>query len=385
VERVPSTRSIERGGLRVLAAKHPSASWNIQPHTEAKHRLLSAYLKAWFPILSLGGFERVIYVDGFAGPGRYTGGQEGSPLIALRALATQRLQLQSTFEFHFVERRRRVVQALEANLAELRQAGEIPANAEIYVHAEKTFQVAFDQAIRPKLAQFPRAPAFALVDPFGWTGIPMEIIASLVARPSTEVFVNFMFEEINRFLGHLDQPENFDRLFGGVEWRKCKELSGNFRKRCLHDYYRDRLQVKASARYVRSFEMRNERDLADYFLFFATKNVRGLEKMKEAMWRVDPSGGFSFSDATNPNQVTLFGDEPDRVLLRKLLKQAFGAQKTSVGKIEQFVVEETPFLPSHYKKVLKAMEDEGEITVIGASTGRRAGTYPDKQMAIQFQ
>jgi hypothetical protein len=29
---------------------------------------------------------RIIFLDGFAGPGRYAGGEEGSPLIALRAL-----------------------------------------------------------------------------------------------------------------------------------------------------------------------------------------------------------------------------------------------------------------------------------------------------------
>jgi hypothetical protein len=38
--------------------------------------------------------------------------------------------------------------------------------------------------------------------------------------------------------------------------------------------------------------MRNESDVTDYYLFYATNNRKGLEKIKEAMWKVDESGGF---------------------------------------------------------------------------------------------
>lgn len=63
------------------------STWKIRPHTRAKHVLLRSYLSAWFPILTSGGFNRrVIYIDGFAGPGIYSDGELGSPLIALDTL-----------------------------------------------------------------------------------------------------------------------------------------------------------------------------------------------------------------------------------------------------------------------------------------------------------
>jgi three-Cys-motif partner protein len=358
-------------------------TWAIQPHTEAKHEILSAYLKAWFPILSLGGFPRVIYVDGFAGPGRYLAGQEGSPLLALRALGIQALSLPSAFEFHFVEHKPAVVAKLESSLEALKQQGGVPGAAEIHLHKEMTFEEAYDSAIRDRLLKFPAAPAFALVDPFGWTGIPMRIISDLMRRASTEVMVNFMFEEINRFLAHPDQPNNFDALFGHSGWREACDMTGDLRKRFIHDLYRD--QLRKSARYVRSFEMRNERGLVDYFLFFATNNFRGLEKMKEAMWRVDPDGGFVFSDATNPNQITMFAREPDRELLKRLITHQFGGQQATVGAVERFVVEDTPFLPSHYKKVLKGLEAEGFLAPINAPPTRRPGTYPNASQILRFR
>ena len=62
-------------------------------------------------------------------------------------------------------------------------------------------------------------PTFAFIDPFGWTGAPFEIVKKFLANPSCEVFVNFMYEEINRFIGHKDQTENFNTFFGSTPGR----------------------------------------------------------------------------------------------------------------------------------------------------------------------
>ncbi len=63
-----------------------STVWELGEHTPGKHLVLREYLNAWFAIL---GFTqgRIVFVDGFAGPGEYQGGEPGSPLVALRAFA----------------------------------------------------------------------------------------------------------------------------------------------------------------------------------------------------------------------------------------------------------------------------------------------------------
>src|ERR1019366_1689996 len=100
----------------------------------------------------------------------------------------------------------------------------------------------------------------------------------------------------------------------------------------------------------------------DYFLFFATNNELGLKKMKEAMWRVDESGTYSFSDATDPNQSVLFSAEPDRELLMRLNK--FAGSEATTNEIERFVVRHTAFRETHYKKVLQALESAAKIVPI---------------------
>jgi three-Cys-motif partner protein len=59
--------------------------WELLPHTQAKHEILRRYLEAWLPIMATWQ-GRIVFVDGFAGPGRYSGGEPGSPLIALHTL-----------------------------------------------------------------------------------------------------------------------------------------------------------------------------------------------------------------------------------------------------------------------------------------------------------
>jgi hypothetical protein len=107
--------------------------------------------------------------------------------------------------------------------------------------------------------------------------------------------------------------------------------------------------------------------------------------MKEAMWRVDPAGSFRFSDATDFRQPVLFEPQPDRELLRRLICARFAATRAAVGEVEQFVVEETPFLATHFKRVLAAMEDSGDIAIISPPPNRRRGTFALSSLVIEFR
>jgi three-Cys-motif partner protein len=69
--------------------------WPLEPHTRAKHEILRRYLEAWSAILSLGGFPTIAYVDGFAGPGAYDNGEDGSPIIALKSALTHQMRIKA--------------------------------------------------------------------------------------------------------------------------------------------------------------------------------------------------------------------------------------------------------------------------------------------------
>jgi hypothetical protein len=56
---------------------HDDGKWDCPPHSKAKHEMLAKYLDAWYPIIASWN-GRLVFLDGFAGGGRYTDGSEGS-------------------------------------------------------------------------------------------------------------------------------------------------------------------------------------------------------------------------------------------------------------------------------------------------------------------
>ena len=323
--------------------------WHLEPHTRAKHAILRRYLQAWTPILTQGGFREILYIDGFAGPGRYSKGEDGSPVIALNAARNHVASDRTNLRFAFVERDRERADSLKRIVEDL----QLPENMHVKVYSGESFETAFGRiAGEHQSKNQSLLPTFAFIDPFGWKGVPFRIIQEIMSFPSCEVLVTFMYEEMNRFLGLSNQERNFDEFFGTQDWRQGIELSEpGKRNRFLHDLYLRQLKQAAGARYVRSFEMRNERDVVDYYLFHATNHIRGLARMKEAMWKVDESGEFSFSDATDPSQLVLFEKEPRFEILRnQILEMHFGGRVASVEEIEEFVLAETAFRETHYKR-----------------------------------
>ena len=219
--------------------------WQLEPHTRAKHEILKRYLQAWMIILSQGKFAEILYIDGFAGPGEYAGGEAGSPIIALDTALGFKPPLTAKVHFLFVEERNDRADHLRKQVA-LRT---LPANFSVIVEGGVTFEAAFEK----RYAEFVRngrlMPTFAFIDPFGWTGAPFSLVKKILAQRSCEVFVNFMYEEINRFIGHPDQVANFNSFFGTDEWKQCVDATDpRTRNRCLHDLYLRQLHTNAGRR-----------------------------------------------------------------------------------------------------------------------------------------
>jgi len=86
--------------------------WEGSAHTFAKHQILEAYLKAWMPIMSrqsqkLGiSKAELLFVDGFAGPGRYAGGELGSPILAIESVLGHSYEFFIPISFLFIEERK---------------------------------------------------------------------------------------------------------------------------------------------------------------------------------------------------------------------------------------------------------------------------------------
>lgn len=354
--------------------------WEIKPHTQAKHEILKRYLGAWFPILGSAN-KRILYIDGFAGPGEYKGGETGSPIIALETALDHEHDLADEIVFIFIEKREDRCDHLRGLLTSY----NLPEGIKFAVQ-----QGRFDEHMTEILDYIDEqntrlAPTFALVDPFGFSGTPMAVVSRLMANPHCEVLITFMFDSVNRFVGHPQEKiqAHMDDLYGCSTWRKADTIGEpERRQRFLHDLYKDQLHGEAGVDYARSFRMINEGNQTQYFLFFGSNHYLGLKKMKRVMWAVDPGSGTQFSDYTDESQMTMFKEEPDFDLLRRLLVEWGVGTERSVSEIEEFVVTETPFAHTHFKRqVLKPLEKEGRVKAV--TDRSRRFTYP-KGTVVRF-
>lgn len=365
-------------------AKKTTPIWDLQPHTAAKHLILRRYLEAWLPIMARWN-GRIVFIDGFAGPGRYSGGEKGSPIIALEAVLNHPFfagpKRTSSVVFGFIEKDPQRKQLLDEEIASLKAEHPFPDSMSV-----TTMEGEFSGVINGLLDRLDKdglrlAPTFAFIDPFGFSGTPMSVVGRIMKNPRCECLISFMYESVNRFLGHPEESiaRNFDELFGTVEWRELVKLRNpDERRERILELYRSQLQKAAGASYVRTFEMINEGNRTEYFLLFATKSPLGLSKMKQAMWKADPSSGQAFSDRSDPLQMMLITPGVEAALVPLLQKRFKGAGWVSIEEVERFVLESTPFSEQiHLKtKTLKPLEEQKRINITRPSGKTRKGTYP---------
>lgn len=351
--------------------------WDRPPHTKAKHDILTRYLGAWFGIFGSSQYHtRVNVMDGFAGPGRYSNEEPGSPILTLNTL----LEHQSftnfsgtTFSFLFNERDCARFTSLESSLSDLK-ASLAPWPANVHVNLRnKNFQELARELLDSIPAGKQLAPTFAFIDPFGYRDVPMALIRDLVSHPSCELFIYFDFNSVNRFAtaGVVDQ--HFTALFGCDDYKDAPP-EGPSRGQFIHDLYERQLRQVCNFAHVCSFRMENGSGHTGSYLFFCTRNDNAYDKMKAAMWALAPGGGYEFRDRLAGHPV-LFGDEANTEPLQYELAQHFAGRTVPVKDVVDYVIARTPFHSGQVRvKTLKSMQQAGRIS---SPNQTRKGTFPN--------
>jgi hypothetical protein len=199
-----------------------------------------------------------------------------------------------------------------------------------------------------------------------------------------EVLITFMLGFIHRFISTDEFEPHCDALFGTDEWRAARTMEGVAKEQFLRQLYQRRLldaENGVAAKYVRYFTMKDARNRTIYDLFFATNHSKGIDSMKDAMWRVDQSGGISFSDATDPSQVTLFTAEPDWNQLFDLLHAKFQGTKVRWPLVEE-AIRRSPFRIMRNPLKLESKKPDSRFKIINPP-GVRQGTL-DADTVIRF-
>jgi three-Cys-motif partner protein len=351
--------------------------WDLEPHTKAKHEILKSYLGAWFPILA-SVHNRIVYVDGFAGPGVYKGGEDGSPIIALKVALHHILlaRFRNELVFLFIETNERRVELLKQQIKSM----SLPANFKVRVECDS-----FENCVKNLVDSISErgkqlAPSFFFIDPFGPTGFSMTLLEKICNQQRSEVLINFSYQSLNQwFLQDPSKHKSVDLLFGNNTWRDALNLETNEKEKYLRLTYQNALEKLGWK--VRPFCMINKHGQTQYYLFFATKNPLGMLAMKRAMWKSAPIGDFKYSDLSNPNQPNMFEASFDEQYAKELAETVYSKHKgASVTK--QALLDELAWDPicveRHLTRALRYLENEKQPSYIKDVLNRKKkGFYPD--------
>lgn len=344
-----------------------------EPHTLAKHKILEGYLKAWMPIIASPRRRRAVrYVDGFAGAGEYTGGEPGSPLVALNVALGHVKEFTTPIRLLFVEQRKdrfeHLCRLLEPYRVKVAASSRVKWTEPINGDCERVLN---DLLTKAEAGEEQFGPALLFMDQFGYSQVPVALIQRVMRWESCEIFSFMNWRDLNHYLADQKKWPAITRAFGGEEWKAVMELPQSQKQTRLREQYEAALRSRGGVRYMCRFDMRDGNDRLLYWLFFLTNSLLGLEEMKKAMWRVDETGEFYFSDRHTSMPRLLKGF--DQEWLAGALSEEYKSQTVPLLEVIEHVMTSTPCY--RYNEALEMLESRQSLELLGAPADRRKGSF----------
>ncbi|MEO8035588.1 MAG: three-Cys-motif partner protein TcmP [Acidobacteriota bacterium] len=342
--------------------------WPADAHTLTKHRILKNYFDAWAPILSHAkGIQssELLFVDGFAGPGQYSTGEPGSPIIAINAILDHSLSMPRPVRFRLIEHRQDRFDILRGHVDTLRPRIEASNKVVVDPPTHGDCETEIRRLISERAATgTPLGPALLFLDQFGYANVPMGLIQAVMAHPQCEVLSYLNCKRMNAYLSDETKWPTITAAYGDDSWRPAIDMLGAERQRHLIETYKARIRSAAKVEHVWSFAMFGKSNELIYWLIFSTKSLKGLEQMKKAMWKADDSGSFRFSDreAADPQGVLFFEDMRSDEYHADVLFKTLTGRVMAEAELERFVLTRTPFFK--FKKAVQLLCKQGRAAKI---------------------
>ncbi len=341
-----------------------------------KAKIVSDYFWAWakviIPTAKKHG-DRIGYIDLFAGPGRYADGTKSTPLLVLEKAigdADMRRMLVTLFN-----------DADPDNIASLeKEIAALPG-----IEKLKHKPIVRNQIVDTEVAKFFSGrnviPSFFFIDPWGYKGLSLDLINSVLKDWGCDCVFFFNFNRINMGVTNEAVAPHLNALFGEQRAEALRVLLPTLappqRELAIVENLVEALKEKGAG-YVLPFCFKNEQGTrTSHHLVFVTKHPKGYQIMKDIMARESSSAeqgvpSFDYNPApTDPQMKLLF--ELARPLddLAGMLLERFAGQTLTAGEVFERHNVGTRFIGRNYKDVLRKMEAEGLIKTNPPAPQRR--------------
>lgn len=348
-----------------------------------KSAIVSKYFKTWAKIMisvqnkNRRTDKRIAYIDLFAGPGRYKDGTTSTPLMVLEE-AIRDEDLRQRLVTIFNDKDQKNTNSLNEAIDKLPRIRSLRYRPEILTQEVGEEMVKMFEGMR-------LIPTFFFVDPWGYKGLSLRLVQSVLKDWGCDCIFFFNYNRINMGLNNDVVREHMNALFGEERANNLREkldrLDSKDRELTIVEEICQALR-DLGPKYVLPFRFKDDRGSRTiHHLIFVSKDSKGYEIMKDIMAKEssDAEQGVA-SFEYNPVDARMSGQQPllfqlSRPLddLQEMLLQEFAGKTLSMKEIYEQHNVDRPYTKQNYKQVLMKLEEQGKIR----ASQHRARTFGD--------
>lgn len=351
--------------------------------SEVKAELVASYFPLYMAVIANAqakyGGDRVNYIDLFAGPGRYVNGAKSTPIkIVEQAIADPKIRQRLVATFNDKD---------EKNVLQLETALKDLVGYDTLKYPPLVYHGEVDEALVRQLEQTKHDPTLFFVDPWGYKGMTLRLINSVLKHWGCDCFFFFNYSRVNAGISNPAVAPHMDALFGK---HHADSLRRRFADETLSSSEREAYIVEEmtlalnemGGKFVLPFRFRSSRGTRPtHHLFFVSKHFKAYELMKDIMRKHCTASehgqvNFEYSPAS-AKQPGIFGYMAGIETLGPLLLRDFAGKTANLDEIYERHSVGKPFVRQEYHQILLGLEDEGAVYMTDPTPGkqkRRKGT-----------
>ncbi|MFC1844825.1 three-Cys-motif partner protein TcmP [Thermodesulfobacteriota bacterium] len=337
-----------------------------------KATIVTKYFWAWANVmLSQSHVEKIAYFDLFAGPGRYKDGTKSTPMMLLEK-AINDPKICDALVTLFNDKNTDSTASLQKDIESLKGIKKLKYKPEI-MNGEVGTEIV------KKFEKMELIPTLMFIDPWGYKGLSLRLINSVLKDWGCECIFFFNYNRINMGLTNPLVQEHMAALFGEG---RARELESELKD--LDSFDRELYVVEAlvealhdlGGEYVIPFLFKNSTGKrTSHHLFFVSKHPLGYGIMKtimakESSFTEQGVPSFEYNPATSALPRLFEYSRPLDELAVMLLDEFSGQTLTMKNIYERHNVGRR-FIKKNYKDVLSQLEKDSKIKADPPMSKRR--------------
>lgn len=345
-----------------------------------KTKIVVEYFKRWASILwgvvKTNKPPRLRYVDLFAGPGKIDG-VNSTPLLIMEHVVSKP-ELCECVGALLNDEDAGYIEQLRKNLKEL------PGYEKLKI-PPRLRSGPVDQKLVEIFAKSNNVPSFSFIDPFGYSGLTLNLVQALVGGFGSDMVLFFSFDSINRALSNDLVKEHVDALFGPKRAERLRQVvqdkRPDEREEVLIEAFIEAVTEDLGYEYVIPYVFEKEdKDRTSHYLMFISKRDRGFKIMKEIMYKESQDKAQGIAKFGYVRQVS--AEKTPLLHLMNTPRSDFGkqlcadyagrslARKTLREDYDSFHPRNL-FVDRNWREVLSELETEGKITCVPPRNERK--------------